>query len=67
MSTATKVRKARKLATPDEVRAWGIENGFEVGTRGRLSDELRDAFNKAKRGGKAYAGSHPETQLVIAA
>ena len=34
-------------ATLAEVRAWGAENGYEVGTRGRLNATLRDAFVQA--------------------
>lgn len=41
---------ARKAtASPADVRAWARENGLTVGTRGRFSPEVRDAYNKANR------------------
>ena len=33
-----------RRATPGEVRAWAIVNGFEVGVRGRLSAEIWAAY-----------------------
>ena len=30
-----------------ELRAWGRSNGFEVSDRGRVSAEVREAFDKA--------------------
>lgn len=33
--------------SPGEVRAWGIENGYSVGVRGRLSTELIQAYELA--------------------
>lgn len=30
-----------------EIRAWAKENGYEVSERGRISAEVRDAFEKA--------------------
>lgn len=30
-----------------EVRAWGQANGYKVGDRGRISQDVWDAFNKA--------------------
>lgn len=30
-----------------EVRAWAKENGFEVSTRGRISQEIQDAYDAA--------------------
>lgn len=32
---------------PAEVRAWARENGFDVPDRGRVSQEVRDAYNAA--------------------
>lgn len=34
-------------ASPKEVRAWALANGFEVGARGRISATVKDAFTKA--------------------
>lgn len=33
--------------TPAQIRAWAKENGIEVGTRGRLSAEVREAYAAA--------------------
>lgn len=33
--------------SPGEIRAWGIENGYAVGVRGRLSSELVQAYELA--------------------
>ena len=30
-----------------DVRAWAKENGFEVSTRGRISQEIQDAYDAA--------------------
>ena len=30
-----------------DIRAWAQENGFEVSSRGRVSAEVRDAYEKA--------------------
>lgn len=38
------------FASPGEVRAWGIDNGYAVGVRGRLSAELVRAYSLAQRG-----------------
>lgn len=35
---------------PNTLREWARSNGFEVGERGRLSAELREAFEAAKDG-----------------
>jgi hypothetical protein len=35
--------------TADVVRAWARGRGIEVGTRGHLSVELTDKFNRAHR------------------
>ena len=34
-------------ASPAEIRAWARENGIEVGTRGRLSAAVIEAYTKA--------------------
>lgn len=38
---------AGPVASPGEIRAWGLENGFVVSGRGRLSTELIQAFERA--------------------
>lgn len=49
MSTATALRPA----TATEVRNWARSKGYDVGSRGRFSAEVIEAFNKAHRV-KAY-------------
>lgn len=39
--------KATTDASPGEIRAWGIANGYAVGVRGRLSAELVQAYEVA--------------------
>jgi hypothetical protein len=34
-------------ATPAEVREWARSQGFPVGTRGRVSDQINAAFREA--------------------
>lgn len=34
-------------ASTSDVRAWAQENGYEVSSRGRVSAEVRDAYDKA--------------------
>lgn len=34
--------------SPSEIRAWGAANGYAVGVRGRLSAELREAYERAQ-------------------
>lgn len=34
-------------ATAAEIRAWAIEQGLQVGSCGRLSAEVREAYAKA--------------------
>jgi hypothetical protein len=45
-----------KQATAAEVRAWAAAKGLGVGTRGRISAEVAQAFNAAHRVVE-YAGS----------
>lgn len=37
----------QRTTSPGEIRAWGIENGYTVGVRGRLSTELVQAYELA--------------------
>ncbi|MBZ5734861.1 Lsr2 family protein [Nocardioides sp. TRM66260-LWL] len=34
-------------ATPGEIRAWAAENGYDVPERGRISAEVRSAYEAA--------------------
>lgn len=38
---------ARSRASSTEIREWGRANGFTVNERGRISAELREAYDKA--------------------
>lgn len=49
----TRADAIRRMAAPSDsvsdtenIRAWARENGFEVGDRGRLSEEIRAAYAK---------------------
>jgi hypothetical protein len=34
-------------ATTSEIRAWAQENGYDVSSRGRVSADIREAFERA--------------------
>ncbi len=36
-------------SSTSEIRAWAIANGHEVSSRGRVSAEIREAYEKANR------------------
>ena len=46
---AKATRKAAKAGTGDAavIRQWAVENGVEVGSRGRINPAVREAFNAA--------------------
>lgn len=48
---ATGGKSSARAARSDlaEVREWGRANGYQVSDRGRVSQELQDAYDKAKR------------------
>lgn len=41
--------RRKELASTQEVRDWGMANGWDVSARGRLHSELIKAFNRAHR------------------
>lgn len=41
-------RTVRRGADLAAIREWGKANGFKVSDRGRVSAELKDAYNNAK-------------------
>lgn len=48
--------KARALAgnvPPAKLREWAKQNGFDLGERGRISAEVREAYGRAHQGGAA--------------
>jgi len=47
MARKTKTVEAVKPATIREVREWAGENGFEVKARGKLKNEVVEAFTSA--------------------
>ncbi|MFJ9364865.1 Lsr2 family protein [Nocardia sp. NPDC101769] len=46
-STVTKSRPAVDREQTQAIRNWARKNGFEVSSRGRVSAEILDAYNKA--------------------
>ncbi|MFB7719935.1 MULTISPECIES: Lsr2 family protein [unclassified Nocardia] len=51
-STAAAAPKARPAIDREQSRAirdWARQNGFEVSTRGRVSTEILDAYNKVEK------------------
>lgn len=39
--------KSSATATSSDIRAWAQENGYVVSSRGRVSSEIREAFENA--------------------
>lgn len=52
---------ARRLEN-QEIRAWGIANGVDIGDRGRISDELRERFRRET--GQNGTQEHVERQSL---
>lgn len=50
------------LVGADTVRAWARDKGLEVGTRGHLSMELTEAFNRRHRKRK-FINNNPSLSL----
>lgn len=40
--------RGRSATDSADIRAWAKENGYEVSERGRISAEVREAYNNAK-------------------
>lgn len=40
--------RSRSATDSADIRAWAKENGYEVSERGRISAEVRAAYNEAK-------------------
>ncbi len=40
--------RGRSASDSADIRAWAKENGYEVSERGRISAEVRAAYNEAK-------------------
>lgn len=47
--TTAKGRQGKFTAEPRAIRAWAVENGHEVGARGRFRQEVLDAYGQAQR------------------
>lgn len=45
--TARPVQSGSSGTSTGDIRTWAQENGFEVSSRGRVSAEIRDAYEKA--------------------
>lgn len=41
-------RRRRRFGTPAMVRDWARQQGYEVGDRGRISDDIWDAFERSQ-------------------
>jgi hypothetical protein len=41
--------KTSTPVTAKEVRAWALENGLQVGTRGHLPGDVIKAYNRGRR------------------
>ncbi|MGV9834295.1 histone-like nucleoid-structuring protein Lsr2 [Nocardia niigatensis] len=46
-STSSKTRSTVDREQTQAIRNWARKNGFEVSSRGRVSAEILDAYNKA--------------------
>lgn len=44
--STTNPQSGSEAATPADVRAWARETGHVVGSRGRLSESLRETFER---------------------
>ena len=42
-----RAQKASPAATTSDIRAWAQDHGYEVSSRGRVSAEIREAYEKA--------------------
>jgi hypothetical protein len=42
-----KVAPARAASNAADVRAWAVANGYDVPERGRIPNEIRDAYEQA--------------------
>ena len=40
-------RRARRRSSTSDIRAWAQEQGYEVSSRGRVSSEIREAYEAA--------------------
>ena len=46
-SRAARPAAAESAGSTSDIRAWALENGMEVSSRGRISSELRQAYEQA--------------------
>ncbi|HEY5981646.1 MAG TPA: Lsr2 family protein [Microlunatus sp.] len=44
---ATKAPAAESSGSTSDIRAWALDNGMEVSSRGRISSEVRSAYDPA--------------------
>lgn len=47
--TTAKGRSGKFRAQPKDIRAWAVDNGHEVGARGRFRQDVLDAYGQALR------------------
>ena len=55
-----------RLSAPADVRAWAIEQGMTVGTRGVLAPQVIKAFNKAHKSAPYRTSEFKPTVVVKA-
>lgn len=49
-SRTTRRSSSKSDYDPSEVRAWAQENGYEIGDRGRIPEEIQEAYrNRSKK------------------
>ena len=46
-SRAARPAVAESAGSTSDIRAWALENGMEVSSRGRISSEVRQAYEQA--------------------
>lgn len=46
-SAATRVAAADSGGSTSDIRAWAVDNGMDVSSRGRISSEVRQAYEQA--------------------
>ncbi|HLT61498.1 MAG TPA: Lsr2 family protein [Microlunatus sp.] len=49
MTTRAVAAKSGARGSTSEIRAWAVEQGYEVSSRGRVPAEIREAYEKAHK------------------
>ncbi len=56
---------SKSIATAAEVRSWATAKGLTASSRGRLSADTVEAFNKAHRAVEHVVGIKPERTIKV--